>query len=486
MHSKIPLSRRSFLKLTTAGAGVVAFPQILPSRVWAGQSPNSKLNIAIIGCGNRAGQDLPSIIEEGENIVALCDVDSAAIAAMKAGNPNPRDRRAKKGGKLQKSIQPAVAKAKEYDDFRRLLEREKNLDAVLIATGQRWHMPISKAALQAGKHVFCEKPLAHSVAEARDIALYMRGNTKLVTQIGTQGGATNTFRRSMEIIQAGLLGQVRDVYCWMDRTFPPSEAIAKAADQIPSGLNWDAWCGPSPVHPFKEYYLGGCLAWGRWLDYGDGHLADMGAHAHNLPLRALELGPPIRVSVQSSESAKDSYPSSNKFRWDFAARGKYAPVAVWWIDGTDAGPPEQFTADIRATYNGKVPTNGCLFVGEKGILLADAWGKGGVMRLTSDSGPKCRGVLDHEAAKPLAQVYPRCPNQNHMKEFLDACKGGAKTFQPFEIAAKAAEFAMTGMVALRVGQPLDWDSANLKAKGCPAADRWITLPQRKKWLAMGA
>jgi hypothetical protein len=343
-------------------------------------------------------------------------------------------------------------------------------------------MPMSQAALQAGRAVFCEKPLAHSVAEARAIAKMMQGS-KLVTQIGTQGGATDAFRRSMEIMQAGLLGQIREVHCWMDRTFDPSEAIAKNADPIPSGLNWDAWCGPSPVHPFKEYYLGGCLKWGRWLDYGDGHLADMGAHAHNLPLRALELGAPIRISVKSAEPVKDSYPSQNDFRWDFAARGKYAPVSVWWHDGPKAQPPQDLTGDLIATYNGKVPTNGCLFVGEKGILCSDAWGQKGVMRLKSDSSPKCRGVLDHEAAKPLPMVYPRIEGQNHMKEFLDACKGGPKTFQSFDIAARAAEFGMTGIVALRVGREIEWDSANLKAKGCPEADRWIHLPQRKKWIS---
>ena len=474
-------TRRTFLKTGAVAAGAVAFPQILPSLARGAASANNRLNVAIIGCGNRAVQILPSVVSEGDQIIAMCDVDPAGIASFKRGEANPRDRRAKKGGKPPAALTAAVAKATVYDDFRRLLEREKSVDVVIIATGQRWHMPISKAALQAGKHVFCEKPLAHSVAEARDMELFMRGS-KLVTQIGTQGGATDTFRRSMEIVQAGLLGQVRQVYCWMDRTFPPSEAVAKVADPIPSGLNWDAWCGPSPVHPFKDHYLGGCLAWGRWLDYGDGHLADMGAHAHNLPLRALELGAPIKISVESSEPAKDSYPSENKFQWHFAARGKFDPVTVWWIDGPNAGPPEEVTADIRATY-GKVPTNGCLFVGEKGILLADAWGRGGVMRLKTDSSPKCRGVLDHDAAKSLAVIYKRAPGQDHMKEFLDACKGGQATFQPFGIAARAAEFAMTGMVALRVGQPIEWDSSTLTAKNCAAAERWVHLPQRKKWLA---
>jgi predicted dehydrogenase len=482
MSNPVNFTRRTFVKSGLAGAAVAAFPQIVSSRAFGATSANNRLNVALIGCGNRAAQDLPAIIAQGDNIVAICDVDAAAIASMKAGQPNPRDRRAKKGGKLPATVTAAVAKATVYDDFRRLLEREKSVDVVLIATGQRWHMPISKAALQAGKHVFCEKPLAHSVAEARDMSLFMRGR-KEVTQIGTQGGATDTFRRSMEIIQAGLLGQVHQVYCWMDRTFDRSEGIAPTADRIPSGLNWDAWCGPSPVHPFKDYYLGGCLAWGRWLDYGDGHLADMGAHAHNLPLRALELGPPIRVSVESSEPAKASYPAENKFQWHFAARGKFDPVTVWWIDGPNAGPPADVTADIRATYRDKVPTNGCLFVGDKGILLADAWGRGGVMRLKTDSSPKCRGVLDHEAAKALPVIYPRAPGQDHMKEFLDACRGGPNTFQPFDIAARAAEFAMTGMVAMRVGQPIEWDSANLVAKNCPAAERWVHLPQRKKWLA---
>jgi hypothetical protein len=407
--------------------------------------------------------------------VAVCDVDARQIARVKGAAPS--DGKARKGP----DVSAALAKAAEYSDYRRLLEKERSLDAVIIAAGQRWHMPMSRAALQAGREVFCEKPLAHSVAEARAIARMMRGS-KRVTQIGTQGGATDSFRRSMEIMQAGLLGQIREVHCWMNRTFPPSEALARDADPIPSGLNWDAWCGPSPLHPFKEHYLGGCLQWGRWLDYGDGHLADMGAHAHNLPLRALELGPPIRIAVTSAEPVRDAYPSQNDFRWDFAARGALAPVSVWWHDGPAAQPPPDLTGDLVATY-GKVPTNGCLFVGEKGILCSDAWGQKGVMRLKSDSSPKCRGVLDHEVAKALPQVYPRVEGQNHMKEFLDACKGGPKTFQNFEIAARAAEFGMTGIVALRVGREIEWDSANLKAKGCPEADRWIHLPQRKKWIA---
>lgn len=461
-HSSL-FSRRNFLKLGAAG---LAAPQVVPSRVFGA---NDKLNIAVIGCGNRSRQLLQAVLQAGDNVVAFCDVHASQIDRLKADA-------AKKGD----GFSEAVAKAAIYEDYRKLMETEKRADAIIIASGQHWHLEMSKLCLKAGKHVFCEKPLAHSAAEAREIAKMMPG-CQLATQIGTQGGATDTFRRSMEIMQAGVLGQIREVHCWINRSFPPSEEISQSADPIPEGLNWDFWCGPSRVLPFKEYYLGGCLKWGRWFEFGDGHLADMGAHAHNLPLRALRLGPPIRVTPQMGEPVKDSYPSWATFRWDFAAREKMDPVSVWWHDGEKAAPPEALTADLIATY-GKVPTNGVLFVGEKGILCSDAWGKGGVMRLKDDSSPRCRGVLDHEAVQSIPVTYPRCPEQNHMLEWLLACKGGPKAFQGFDIAAQAAEFGMTGIVALRLGQPIDWDSENLKVKGSPEADRFIHLPRRDKWL----
>lgn len=470
MSHQTPFTRRSFLKLGAASVAALAAPQIVPFRVFGA---NNKLNVAILGCGNRSGQLLPAVIQAGENVVAMCDVNAGQIARLKSGV-------AGKSKKKSPGLGEALAKATVYEDYRKLMETEKTADAIIVASGQHWHLEMSKLCLKAGKHVFCEKPLAHSAAEAREIAKMMPG-CKLATQIGTQGGATDTFRRSMEIMQAGVLGQIREVHCWINRFFPVSEEINMVADPIPEGLNWDFWCGPARMLPFKDYYLGGCLKWGRWFEFGDGHLADMGAHAHNLPLRALKLGPPIRITPTVGEPIKDSYPSWATYRWDFAAREKFDPVSVWWHDGEKAGPPDHLTADLKATY-GEVPTNGVLFVGEKGILCSDAWGKGGVMRLKDDSSPRCRGVLDHEAAKPVPVKYPRCPDQNHMLEWLLACKGGPKTFQGFDIAAKAAEFGMTGIVALRAGRPIEWDSKNLKAKGCPDADRFIHLPVRKKWL----
>lgn len=462
------ITRRAFLRQAgISGAGLAALPHLVPERAWGAGGASQRLNIALLACGGRMRQLLPSILQSGENIVAVCDVHQQEIARLVQG--------AAKRGPAGKSLE----NVRVYEDYRKLLEKEKSVDAVVIAPGQRWHVPMSKAAMLAGKHVFCEKPLCHSCAEARQIQELARRMPKLVTQIGSQGGATDTFRRSMEVIQAGLLGNIREVHCWINRGFPPSAPVDQNADPIPAGLNWDFWCGPCRVLPFKNYYLGGCLAWGRWLEFGDGHLADMGAHGLNLPWRALGLGAPLRASVEIPEPLKDSYPSATTFRWEFAARGALPPVTLWWHDGAKAGPPAELGAKLLTTYK-TVPTNGVLFAGEKGILFSNAWGVGGVVRLNGDA--RCRGVLDHEAARPIPVTLPRAQGQNHMQEFLDACKGLTKTFQGFESAACVAEIAMVGIVALRLGRPIEWDSAHLKVQGVPEAEPLVHRPQRTKWL----
>jgi hypothetical protein len=460
-------TRRSFLKqLGAAGVGVWAAPHILPARALGAGAASNKLNIALLACGDRTRQLLPSILNAGENVLAVCDVNADRIVQLK--------KEAAKHG----AGGAAVENAKVYEDYRKLLDSEKSVDAVVVAAGQRWHVPMSKASMQAGKHVFCEKPLAHSAAEAREIRQLAR-RLKLATQVGSQGGSTDTFRRSMEVIQAGVLGQVREVHAWINRGFPPSAPVDTKADPIPEGLNWDFWCGPSPLLPFKRYYLGGCLAWGRWLDFGDGHLADMGAHGLNLPWRALKLGAVQRASVEIPEPLKDSYPSATTFRWDFPAREDLPAVALWWHDGGKAGPPEELGKELLPTYN-KVPGDGVLFVGDKGMLFSNAWGVGGVVKLKGEE--KFRGVMDHDAAKPIPVTLPRAKGQNHMGEWLNACKGGPSTFQGFDTAADVAEIAMVGIITLRFGKPIEWDSEALKVKGAPETAPLVHREQRKKWL----
>ncbi|MGA2032453.1 MAG: Gfo/Idh/MocA family oxidoreductase [Thermoguttaceae bacterium] len=451
------ITRRSFLQsVGAAGVGAMALPEIVPSTVFGADAPSNKLNVALLACGERAVSDLP----RDQNVVAICDVDTRPL------------------GQLKKDLDKAGQKTKVYEDYRKLLDNEKSVEAVVIAPGQRWHVPMSKRAMLAGKHVFCEKPLAHSAAQAREIRELAKHSPKLVTQVGSQGGATDTFRRSMEVIQAGVLGQIREVFVWMDRGCGRSTNFDTHADPIPKELNWDFWCGPSKVLPFKNGYLGFCLNWGPWLEFGDGHLADMGAHGLNLPWRALQLGAPTKASVEIPEPLKDSYPSATKFRWEFAARENLPPVTLWWNDGGKSGVPQELVREVLTTY-GSFPGNGVLFAGEKGILWSDCWGVGGVVKLKNEA--KGHGVLTHEGCKSVPVTLPRVGG-DHMGEFLRACKGGPRTFQGFETAASVAEIAMVGIVTLRYGKPIEWDSEALAVKGEPAAEPFVHRPVRTKWL----
>jgi hypothetical protein len=468
MKEQSQITRRNLLKqAVAAGVGAAMLPQIVPSSVFGADAPSNKLNIGMLSCGGRSRDDLRSCVST-ENIVAICDVDLRQVAEVK--------RELAKHGMDQK--------AKVYGDYRKLLDAEKSVDAVLVAPGQRWHVPMSKRALQAGKHVFCEKPLAHSCAQAREIREVAKQFPALATQVGSQGGATDTFRHSMEVIQAGVLGPIQEVHVWMDRGCEPSRNYDTKADRIPRELNWDFWCGPSKVLPFKNHYLGFCLHWGPWLEFGDGHLADMGAHGLNLPWRALKLDAPLSCSVKVPEPVKDSYPSATDICWEFAARGDMPAVKLWWHDGGRL-PPEELSQELLSTYK-KVPGNGVLFTGSKGILCSDCWGTGGVVKLKGEA--RCRGVLDHAACKAVPVTLPRAKHQDHVGEWLAACKGGPKTFQGFETAAMVAEIAMVGMLAIRLKpapnafSTIEWDSESLKVKGNPAADAIVHLPMRQKWL----
>jgi hypothetical protein len=479
MQPPSQIHRRTLLwQATAASVGAIALPQIVPSSVFGADVPSNKLNLGIIGCGGRACDHVEHTLTS-ENIVALCDVDQRQIAQAKKFLSN----------------RGVADKAKIYDDYRKLLEEDKSVDAVLIAPGQRWHVPMCKRAMQAGKHVYCEKPLAHSCAQARENRELPKQFPNLATQAGTQHGASETFRRSVEVIQAGVLGPVREVFCWVDRGAAGGRRIGTQTDPIPPELNWDFWCGPSKVLPFMRHYLGFCLNWGEWLEFGDGHMGDMGMHTLNLPWRALKLGAPISASVKIPERLRDSYPSATKFRWEFAARENLPSVTVWWADGgkyegqrfivRDPGVPSELVKEVRTTY-GQLPSNGVLFSGEKGILWSDAWGNGGIVKLKDEA--KGRGVHDHEACKPVPVTLPRAPGQSNMGEWFTACKGGPKTFQGFETAANVVEIAMVGMLVLRFKpgvnafSTIEWDSEALKVKGAPEADAVVNLPMRQKWL----
>jgi len=464
------LSRRKLLSSTVAaGAGALAAPLFLPARLFGADAPSKRLNVAAVGMGGRARALMTEVLGQGENLAAFCDVDQRQFASVRQAF----------AGKVQGADQ-ALEKARFYEDYRKLLDAEKSLDAVVIAIGARWHAPIAVRAMQAGKHVYAEKPLVRTIAEAREL-MELTPRCKVATQMGTQGTSSRAFRRSVEIIQAGVLGPVERVYLWSDYCgkFPPSHDRPAGEDPIPEGLNWDFWLGPCAWRPFKSgVYMPGCIATQNWLDLCNGMLSGQGAHTFQLPVRALKLKSPVRATAETNEPVKETYVSQGCFRFEYAARDGLPPVSLWWGDGGKY-PPAEITDGVKSV-RGQLPATGCLFVGQRGQLYADGWGVAGIMKLDGDK--QWRGVLNHEAVQDLPLSVPRLTQDNHMQEWFDACKGGPPTYNDFQVGACVSEAYLPGILALRLGRSIEWDSARMQVPGAPEADRWIQNSYRTKWL----
>lgn len=401
---------------------------------------------------------LQEAINLEQNVVAICDVDENQIAAKKKAFAQP------------------LAKAAAYRDYRELLAREKSVDAVLVATPDHWHALIAKAAMQAGKHVYCEKPLTHTIGEARELARVAQ-QTRVVTQTGNQGSASSNFRRSMELIAAGVLGTITDVHIWHPpHGWPSGVDRPEGQDVVPAGLDWQTWLGPAPERPFKTavYHP---AAWRGWFDFGGGSLADFCCHAFSMPVRALDLDAPRLVEVSGEQMAMDSFPKSCTVRFHFPKRGKRGPVRIHFYSGGPL-PPAQVTAGLVPTLE-KVPSLGCLVVGEKGILSAGLWNNECLVQVHGEA--ELRHADNHDVAKHVPRKLPRAPGQRHMLEWLDACRGQGKTFSPFEIGAHVTEIGAIGLLALRLGRSIEWDPITLRVKGAPEAKAWIQPQARAGW-----
>ena len=453
------MPRRSFIRTASlAASGAILAPQFVRSRLMGAEAANAKLNLACIGVGRQMHSLIQEAITFEQNLVAICDVDENALAGTRKRFPE------------------ALAKATVYKDYRELLAREKSVDAVLIATPDHWHAIICKAVMQAGKHVYCEKPLTHTVGEARELAKIAR-KTKVATQTGNQGSGSSNFRRSIELIQAGLLGSVADIHIWHPpHGWPSGVDRPDGADPVPAGFDWNAWLGPAPERPFKNgiYHP---VAWRGWYDFGGGSVADFCCHAFSMPVRALDLDYPTRVEVSGEGLAKDSFPKSCTARFLFPKRGKRGPVAIHFYTGGDM-PDRSVTAAMSETFE-KVPSTGCLVMGAKGILSAGLWNNECFVKLSGET--EFRQADSHDAAKSVPRSLPRAPRERHMLEWIEACKGGPKTFSPFEIGAHVTEIGAIGVLALRLGRSIDWNVSAMKVTGVPEASAWIKPQHRAKW-----
>jgi hypothetical protein len=317
--------------------------------------------------------------------------------------------------------------------------------------------------------VYCEKPLTHSVAEARELRELSR-TCGVVTQMGNQGSASVTLRRCVEIIKAGALGQIREIFHW-GIGVGANEGNAQGEDPIPQGFNWDLWVGPSAMRPFKKdvYHP---FAWRGWFDFGNGGLADFCCHAINLPLRALDLGYPERIVINRKKGVQT--PGKAAVEFHFAARGNLVPLTLYWQG--DGEPAAEVLKPLAEVYKDK-PT-GLMIVGERGCIYTSHWNTGGIIRLKGEA--RMKDVVHHEATKDIPKTLPRTPD--HGQEFIDACRGKGKTFSDFDIGGKLTEIGLTGVVGIRAEKTLEWDGEKMHAVNAPEADKFICTVHRPKWM----
>jgi predicted dehydrogenase len=442
------ISRRGFL--ATAGA-VTAFWS-LPRQLHgeAGQaSANSRLNIAAVGIGGQGASDLGDL--STENIVALCDVDwDYAAKAFKRF--------------------PA---ARQYKDFRDMLDKEKSIDAVLVATPDHMHAVVSIAAIKLGKHVYCEKPLTRTICEARAVAKAARA-AKVATQMGNQGMAFEGNRLINEWLDGGAIGPVREVHVWSDRPTQRGKMPLwwaqgidrpKETPPIPATLDWDLWLGPAPWRPYHPAYAP--FRWRGWWDFGSGGLGDMGIHNLAPVFSALKLGAPLTVQASSTAVFPETVPLAAMVHYQFPARGDLPPVKLHWYDGGLLPErPEELEEDRELD-----PEDGIIFVGDKGKMLVTGWG-GEHPRLLPEAREK-----DY---KRPPKTLPR--SIGHHREWIEACKTGSATRSNFAFAGPLTEAVLLGSVCIRNGGgKLHWDSENLKITNDPDANKLLHYQYRQGW-----
>jgi predicted dehydrogenase len=471
LHTSLSsVTRRQFIyysALAASGAALTGYAKPQPRRI----SPNEKLNIAGVGAGGKGASDLRCCSDE--NIVALCDVNEASAAATRAKFPN----------------------AKFYKDYRVMLEKEKSIDAVDIATADHMHAVIAATAIKMGKHVYCQKPLTHDVYEARMLRSLAR-EYGVATQMGNQGSASDGLRRAVEVVHAGLIGPVRQAYVWTNRpVWRQGMERPEGTDPVPAGLDWDLWLGTAPLRPFKDKWpatvVGGRRdvyqpwVWRGWFDFGTGALGDMACHTVNWPFRALKLEYPTEIEAECTGLTKEMYPTSSKIRFEFPARGEQPPVTLWWHDGGNK-PPKDVTANIVSMLD-QVSGSGCLLVGEKGELFSPDDGDGDFRFFAKLKGDKeLTRATDHEAVKAIPQIIPRNQfkggtDERQHQEWIAACKGGPAPYSNFDVAAYLTEIMLLGCVAMRTGKKLEWDGPKMRATNAPEASQYVKRNYRKGW-----
>ncbi|HET9799633.1 MAG TPA: Gfo/Idh/MocA family oxidoreductase [Gemmatimonadaceae bacterium] len=500
-----PISRRTFVRdSATAAAAFAMAPTIVPRHVLGGvgyRAPSRTLNVAMIGFGGMGLSNMNALLQAGENIVAVCDIDYGYVERSIASRLRPRQGQAGPSADALK-IQQAYTKAKKYDDFRTMFDQAKDIDAVVIATPDHLHAIAAYTAMKHGKHVYVQKPLTYTVQEARLLARTAR-DTKVVSQMGNQGHSMDGTRRINEIIASGVLGPVREVHTWTDRPqrfwaqgiprpgtpltptnaepgLPPRynmrtvdnavlKQMAADAQAVPAGVHWDLFLGPTTreiayhpaYHPFS---------WRGFVDFGVSAIGDMGAHIIDQPFWALGLDYPTSIIASSTpwgggEKDPGTYPLAMLAGYEFAARGDQPPVRLTWYDG---GLLPVLSQDIPLPREG----GGGVFVTDKGFLTYETYG----------NNPKVYPAALAAEAEKVPKTFPRITT-SHEANWANACKGEGSASSPFEYASKLTETMLLGIVALRAGQSrkILYDGAKMQVTNAPEVNRWLTREYRQGW-----
>lgn len=459
------ISRRELLGRTAAAAAFA----IVPRFVLGGEGhvpPSEKTTLAGIGTGGQGIQNMMRFQRfEEVQVVAVCDVNRESSGYLSWNWAQGKEERLAGREPARRAVQEYYAKEKgfagyqgpnAYADFRELLDKE-DVDAVMIATPDHAHAVVTMAALKRGKHVYCEKPLTYSVAEARQVTEAAR-KAGVATQLGNQGQASEEARVVCELIADGAIGPVHEVRVWCPARFwswPGSFGRPPETPPVPDGLDWDLWLGPAPERPYHPAYCP--WTWRNWWDFGTGLLGDLGCHKLSTVFKALKLGHPTSVEASSTKLDPEVYPLGVIARYEFPARDGMPPVKLNWFDGGLMPPrPEGLEPGRRMSD--------VTYIGEKGAIMGH--------RLIPETAMQKYG-------RP-PKTLPR--SVGHDKEFIDACRGGPTAGSDFvNHSGLLSEVCMLGNVALRAGKRLDWDGPNMKVTNDEAANQFLQREYRQGW-----
>jgi predicted dehydrogenase len=468
MDSKPTTTRREFISTTAAAAAAFT---IVPRHVLGGPRfvpPSDKVNVAVIGVGGQGRTNARGLMQEDDcQIIAVAD--PAASWDMSKWYYGGLAGRLPVKAEVEKHYAAKTPnfKCADYEDFRVMLEKEKAIDAVLIATPDHLHAYISILAMKAGKHVYCEKPLTHTIKEARIVAGVAK-ETGVATQMGNQGRSGEGHRLTLEWLKDGAIGAVREVHAWSGG---PEGLGAKEAphgpEQKPDDLNWDLWLGPAAERPYRSAYTP--ASWRYFWDFGEGAMPDMGIHHLDPAFNALGLDAPTTIETTTTVVDPEAILGVDFCTYQFAATATRGPIKVQWYNnglrpplplGLDPKDPKQRLGD---------GPNGLLIIGEKGYLTCGGW-----------SGmPRLLPLELHVSYKRPEKTLPRV--KGHHADWLQGCKGGTQPCSSFEYGARLTEFMLLGPLARRVRKVLEWDAPGMKATNAPDAQQYIEGSYRKGW-----